>query len=598
MKSFLKQVLAVIVGLTIFQIIAFIITIVFIVALVGSVKSLDESSFSGNQKVEVKQNSVLWMDLAFDISERNAMQQFDFTDVSGIPTENLGLQNIIKSIQYAKNDEKIKGIYMDLSFLTAGYASVDAIRRTLEDFKESGKFVIGYGEVITQKAYYLASVADKVYVNPKGFIELRGIGTRLTFFNKLLSEKLNADVQVFKVGTFKSAIEPFIRDDISEANREQLEFLLGGIKEDFISNISTSRNIPENDFNQILNDLKVRSAEDAVNNNIADAAIYYDEVLDILVEKTDADDYESLETISLAKYSKSITEDKKITKNKVAVVYAEGSIVDGNGQLDNIGSKKFAKVFRDIRTDDDVKAVVLRINSPGGSALASEVMWRELELLKGEKPLVVSMGDVAASGGYYIACNAHKIFAEENTVTGSIGVFGLIPNLEKFFDEKLGITFDDVKLNDHATFDGVTKGLDEYEAMVIQKGVNDVYESFTGRVAEGRDMDIEAVKKVAEGRVWTGEQAKEIGLVDELGDLQDALSHALSLAELEEEYRIVDYPKIKSPFEAFFQSFSGVKSSLLKIFIGEDYKYIEQINELKEMQNGVQAKMPYILEIN
>lgn len=597
MKSFFKQVLAVIVGLTIFQLIAFIITIVFIIALVGSVKSLDESSFSSKQKTDVKENSVLWMDLSYDIPERNAMPQFDFTDISGMPSERLGLQNIVKAIQHAKEDDKIKGIYMDLSILPAGYASVDAIRRALEDFKESGKFIIGYGEVITQKAYYLASVATEVYVNPKGFIELRGIGSRLTFFNKLLSEKLNADVQVFKVGTFKSAIEPFVRNDISDANREQLEFLLGGIKEDFINNIATSRNISPDEFNAILNELKVRSAEDAVNYNIADGAIYYDEVLDILMTNTDAKDIDDLNTIKLASYSKSILEDKKITKNKVAVVYADGSIVDGNGKLDNIGSKRFAKIFRELRNDDNIKAVVLRVNSPGGSALASEVMWRELELLKAEKPLVVSMGDVAASGGYYIACNSHRIFAEENTVTGSIGVFGLIPNMENFFNEKLGITFDDVKLNDHATFDGVTKGLDEYEAMVIQKGVDEVYESFTGRVAEGREMDIEAVKKVAEGRVWTGEQAKEIGLVDELGDLQDALAHALELAELEE-YRIVDYPKMKSPFEAFFQSFSGAKISLLKIFLGEEYKYIEQINELKEMQHGVQAKMPFMLEIN
>lgn len=597
MKSFFKQVLAVIVGLTIFQLIAFIITVVFIMALVGSIKSLDESSFSSKQKVDVKENSVLWMDLSYEISDRNSMPKLNFSDFSGMPSENLGLQNIIKAIQHAKEDDKIKGIYMDLSVLPAGYASVDAIRRALEDFKESGKFLIGYGEVITQKAYYLASVANEIYVNPKGYIELRGIGSRLTFFNKLLSEKLDADVQVFKVGTFKSAIEPFTRNDISDANREQLEFLLGGIKEDFIANISASRNISANDLNDVLNGLKVRSAEDAVNYKIADAAIYYDEVLDLLLEKTGADDYESIESISLANYFKSIVEDKKITKNKVAVVYAEGSIVDGKGQLDNIGSKRFAKIFREIRNDDDVKAVVLRINSPGGSALASEVMWRELELLKGEKPLVVSMGDVAASGGYYMACNAHKIFAEENTVTGSIGVFGLIPNMEKFFEDKLGITFDDVKLNDHATFDGVTKGLDEYEAMVIQKGVDDVYESFTGRVADGRNMEIDAVKKVAEGRVWTGEQAKEIGLVDELGDLQDALEHALSLSELDE-YRIVDYPKMKSPFEAFFQSFSGVRATFLKIFIGDEYKYIEQLNELKEMQNGVQAKMPYILEIN
>lgn len=596
MKSFFKQVLAVIVGLTVFQLISFIMTIFLFLAIAGAIKSMGDSGF-GKQKVKVEDNSVLWLDLSYEIPERDGMPGFSLDFSSFSSGEVTGLQSIIKSIENAKTDSKIKGIYMDLSTMPNGYATTDAIRRALEDFKSEGKFIVAYGEMIGQKAYYLASVATEIYVNPKGIVELRGIGSRLTFFHKLLSEKLEADVRVFKVGTFKSAVEPFIREDISESNREQLEFLLGGIKEDFLNNISKSRNISAEEFDAILNELKVTNAQDAVDLGLVDGALYYDEVLDILIAKTGAKDLDDLKYITMGSYSKSFSTKQPSTKNKVAVVFATGDIVDGKGDQNNIGGKRFAKIFRDLRLDEDVKAVVLRINSGGGSALASEIMWRELELTRAVKPVVVSMGDVAASGGYYIACNANRIYAEENTITGSIGVFGLLPNFEKFFSNKLGITFDDVKLNDHATFDGLTKGLDDYEAMVIQKGVEEVYENFTGRVAEGRGMDIDEVKKYAEGRVWTGEQAKQFGLVDELGGLNDAIKHAVELAELKE-YRLSEFPKASSPFEFLFGEMSkDLQSKWMKRELGENYKYLEQLKKLEQLQKGVQARMPFELEI-
>jgi protease IV len=595
MRNFFKQVFAVIVGLTIFQFISLFITVLFFVAFLGAVKSMGEGGFS-RSKIKVEDNSVLWVDLSYSIPERDGMPKFDIFSLSEMK-EQIGLQSIVSAIESARDDKKIKGIYLDLSNMPNGYATIDVVRNALLDFKESGKFIVGYGEVVGQKAYYLASVADELYVNPKGLVELRGIGSRLTFFHKLLSEKLEADVRVFKVGTFKSAVEPFIREDISEANREQLEFVLGGVKADFLRNISESRNISEAEFDAILNELKVTNAQDALDFNLIDGVKYYDEVLSILFEKTGAADIDDFNHIAIEDYAKTVNKKEPVTKNRIAVVYATGDIVDGKGEPDNIGGKRFARIFRNLRNDENVKAIVIRVNSPGGSALASEVMWRELELARAVKPVVVSMGDVAASGGYYIACNANRIFAEENTVTGSIGVFGLLPNFENFFKNKLGITFDDVKLNDHATFDGITKGLDEYEAMVIQRGVEEVYETFTGRVAEGRKMDINEVKKYAEGRVWTGEQAKEIGLVDEIGGLRDAIKHAAELADLKE-YRTSEFPRQMNPFEFLFKGMSeGIESRFVKRQLGVHYRYVEELKALQHMQQGVQARMPYMLEI-
>jgi protease IV len=596
MKSFFKQVLAVIVGLTVFQFISLLFTFIFLFAFIGALKTMGEGGFSKG-KVKVEDNTVLWVDLSYAVPERDGMTEFNIFSLSEMPKEQLGLQTIVKVLEKAKTDSKIKGIYMDLSTMPNGYATVDVIRNALLDFKESGKFIVAYGEVVGQKAYYLASVADEIYINPKGLVELRGIGSRLTFFHRLLTEKLDADVRVFKVGTFKSAVEPFIREDISDANREQLEFLLGGIKADFLRNISNSRDISEAEFDAILNELKVTNAQDAVDFGLIDGVKYYDEVLANLFDKTGAKDIDDFKYIAMSDYAKTIDKKESVTKNKIAVVYAYGDIVDGNGELENIGSKRFAKIFRELRNDENVKAIVIRVNSPGGSALASEVMWREIELAKASKPIVVSMGDVAASGGYYIACNANRIFAEENTITGSIGVFGLLPNFENFFKNKLGITFDDVKLNDHATFDGITKGLDDYEALVIQKGVNEVYEVFTGRVAEGRNMSVDEVKKYAEGRVWTGEQAMAIGLVDEMGGLDDAIKYAVELAELED-YRLSEYPKQISPFEFLLKGFGdNIESKFVKRTLGDNYIYVEQLKSLEQMQKGVQARMPYVLEI-
>lgn len=591
--NFFKQVLATIVGLTIFQIISFIMFFVFIGIIAASFKGSSESSASTET---IEENSLLTLKLNYDIKERDGFPQFDFNDLDGLSKEKAGLQSLLEALKFAETDERIKGIYMDLSLMPNGYATIDVLREALNSFKSTGKFVMAYGEMIDQKSYYLASVADKLYVNPEGYIELRGVGAQLTFFKKLLEEKLEAEVQVFKVGDYKSAVEPFIQAEMSEANREQLTYLLGGIKEDFVNNIADARNISPEDFDEILNSLAALDPKTAAELNILDGTRYFDEVLGELKTNLGIDQEDDIESISLNDYAMATAQVTK-SSHKIAVIYAEGSIVDGKGDEMSIGGEKFAKQIRELRNDEDIEAIVLRVNSPGGSALASEVMWRELELAKAQKPVVVSMGEVAASGGYYIACNSDKIYAEENTITGSIGVFGLIPNLEKFMNNKLGVTFDEVNLNEHASSNGVTNSFTEFEAAVIQKNVDNIYKTFTTRVAEGRGMAIEDVLAVASGRVWTGEQAMERGLVDEIGGLDDAIAHAAELAELED-FRIKEYPEVKSPFEQFISEMGmEVKQSRLKENLGPLFPYFEELQSLYTMNGKVQAKMPMIIEI-
>ena len=591
--SFFKQVLATIVGLTIFQIIAFIMFFVFIGILVSTVKTAGDE-FSGEVKIE--EQSVLVLDLARDISERDGYTDFNFTDMESLPKEKAGLQSIVEAIDFARTDDRVKGIYLKLSLMPNGYATIDVLREAIENFKTSDKFVIAYGEVVDQKSYYLSTVADKVYVNPDGYMEMRGIGARLTFYKALIEEKLEAEVQVFKVGDFKSAVEPFILDKMSNENRAQLEYLLGGIKEDFINNVAADRGFSTEFFDGVLNDLSGLDPVRCAELNLIDGNKYFDEVLLELKEKSGTAEDDDLHAISIDDYSRA-TASIASSSNKIAVIYAEGDIVDGNGDETNIGGEKFAKVIRKLRNDDDIDAIVLRVNSPGGSALASGVMWRELELAKAVKPVVVSMGDLAASGGYYIACNADKIFAEENTITGSIGVFGLVPNLEKFLKNKIGISFDDVKLNDHATSNGVTNKLSEFEVAVIQGNVEKAYETFTSRVAEGRGMALADVLAVAGGRVWTGQQAKEKGLVDEIGGLDDAIAYAAELAELSN-YRIKEYPAVKSPFQLFFSDLGlESKNSILKEEFGMLYPYFQELKDLQKMQGKVQARIPYVLDV-
>lgn len=584
MKSFLKQVLAVVVGF-------FVVGALFMFMGIGMIAGL-----STEKSVEVENNSILKLNLAYAIPQKNKTEDLDFSSGSISMGEVVGLEHLIRSIQQAKTDDNIKGIYLELSTMPNSLASIDVLRRALEDFKSEGKFIIAYGEYVAQRAYYLATVADKIYINPEGMVELRGIGTELMFFKKAL-DKLEIDVEVFKVGTFKSAVEPFIRENISDANRKQLEFLLSGLKENFINNIAKDRAIEPARLNEYINDLAFSSVDTGVQLRLIDDALYYDQVEAELKKKVDVAEDEDLEFIKMGKYAQTIKLNNPEVKEKIAVVYAEGDIVSKK-EKGKISSEEYAKIIAKLRKDEKVKAIVLRINSPGGSALASEVIWREIEKAKESKKVVVSMGSLAASGGYYIACNADKIFAEKNTITGSIGVFGLVPNAEKFLSNTMGVTTDQVELNKHATMNGVSNTLDAYEKQIIQKGVDRIYETFTSRVAEGRAMPLDSVKKYAEGRVWTGEQAKDIGFVDEIGDLQKALAYTAELANLTE-YRLREYPEKKTQVEEIMEQFGleQVKQKQLQKELGAMYPYYKQSKDLEQMFNVVQAKMPFGLEV-
>lgn len=509
----------------------------------------------------------------------------------------LGLHDIVSAIEHAKTNDKVKGIYLDLSGAPDGRATASSIREALVDFKSEGKFIVAYSKYYSQGTYYIASLADEVLMNPLGGVDFLGFSAEVPFFKDML-DRLGIKMQVYYAGQFKSATEPFRRYDMSEQNRLQVREYLEGMYSLYLRDISESRNIPVTELRNLANTWALRDAKDAVKYNFVDQLAYDDEVIDNLKERLGLEKDDKLKTISLEAYQAG---NKKKTsykvKDKIAVVYAEGSIVDGQGEEGSIGGDKYASIIRKIREDEKFKALVLRVDSPGGSGLASDIMWRELTLAKEQGlPVIVSMGDLAASGGYYIACMADSIFAQPNTITGSIGVFGMIPSLQNMMDEKIGIKFDSVKTGPFSH--GITPVFDitEEEGQVIQQSVEDFYDIFLTRVAEGRNMTKGAVHEVAQGRVWTGEKAAKIGLVDALGDLNDAIAVAADKAGLDE-YRISEYPKIKDPLQKYIDKFMGSEDQvkvMLETEISEYFPYFHYIKELKEMK-GVQARLPFVL---
>jgi protease-4 len=544
----------------------------------------------------VTSNSIIHISLNTPIIERsskNPLDNFDFGDFES--NKPLGLNDILEALKRAKTDENIKGIYLDLNSLQAGFATIEEIRGALLDFKTSGKFIIAYSEVYTQGAYYLASVADKVYLNPEGILEFKGLGTELTFFKGTL-DKLEIEAQVIKVGTYKSAVEPFILTQMSEANRKQVTSFLGSMYDHFLNKISASRKIPKDSLFAIANQLKVQQAADAVKYKLADGLRYKDQVLDELKSKSGIEKDKDLKSVTLPDYIKNNSNEKGDFDNRIAIVYAYGEITGGEGNDETIGSERISRAIRKARTDKKVKALVLRVNSPGGSALASDVIWREVLLTKKVKPVIVSMGDLAASGGYYIACAADSIFAQPNTITGSIGVFGIIPNMQKFFNNKLGITFDRVKTGEFADLGSVSRPLTDAERMIIQNEVNRIYNSFTKRVADGRKKEQSYINEIGQGRVWSGSEALKIGLVDRLGNINDAIKSAAKKANIKD-YKIVEYPAQKDPFESLFNnSEDKVKDYFAKKELGEQYHYYQQLKTAMSF-TGIQTRMPYTFNV-
>ncbi len=582
MKQFLKFTLATIFGLFLF-------TVISILMVVGI------ASAAGKEKVaKVEPNSVLKLDLNYSIPEKSNDNPFAGLDMfNTTPKKAVGLTEIRASIKKAKEDANIKGIYLEMGINDNGYATLEAIRQALIDFKKSGKFVYAYGEVVSQKSYYLATAADKIFVNPNGGLELKGFGREIMYF-KGMFDKLGIEVQDFHCGSYKSAIEPFLRENMTDANREQLSYIYSDVYSTFLNRIAGDRKMDTATLNNIVNNLMAESPEKSKELNLVDEILYYDEVVDKMKTKLGVDKKKEVEVVGLEKYASTLDKNLEI-ESKIAVVYAQGSIVDGEGNDDEIGGEKFAKIFSKLRKDDKVKAIVLRINSGGGSALASDIMWREIVLTKKEKPVVVSFGDVAASGGYYIAAPGDRIFAQPNTITGSIGVFGLLPNAQKMFKDKLGITFDEVEVTKHGVLGGLTKPLDEEEKAVAQRNVERTYAEFKSRVANGRNKTTDYIETIAQGRVWTGNQAIANGLVDELGGLDEAIAYAAKKANLKEkDYRLKAYPEEKSFGEKIAESFKEAKAQMVREQLGEQYEVYKTLEWLKKSR-GVQARMVYDL---
>lgn len=588
MKQFFKFVLATVVGI----IISSIIILIVFVGIIGSLIS------SAENEVTVDANSILTIDFKGPIEERSPKNPLAELGILGFDKDkSIGLNDILANIKKAKTDDNIKGIFLNQSYLESGQATTEEIRNALIDFKKTGKFVIAYAEVYTQSFYYLASVADKVYLNPNGYFELSGFNSEVTFFKGAL-DKLGIEAQIIKVGTYKSAVEPFFLTEMSPANKLQVSSYLNSMYNHFLSGISKSRSINRDSLYSYADKLKIQYPEDALKLKLVDGLKYKDEVLNELKKRTDVDLDDDINSVSIIDYTHSSSNnsddaEESSSRNRIAMIYANGEIISGEGDNQTIGSEKISKALRKARLDNKVKAIVLRVNSPGGSSLASDVIWREVALTKKVKPIIVSMGDVAASGGYYISCAADSIFAQPNTITGSIGIFAVLPNMQKFFNDKLGVTFDNVKTGQYADLGDISRPLTPAERGILQNQVNHGYNIFTKVVADGRKKTQPYIDSIGQGRVWTGEQALKIGLVDRLGNIDDAVKSAAKMAKLKN-YKLVSYPEQESMFGQIGSGFSAkVKESMLKSELGDNYTYYEQVNSLKSMMRVPQARLPF-----
>lgn len=583
MRSFFKYTLATIFGIFLFGLLSLLI-------LMGI------GAAAGGDKVEVKENSVLRIKIDKPVAEREEENPFEELNFPGNDGGKIGLKELKESITRAKDDAKIKGIFLDGGMGRMGYAKNEELKAALEEFKKSGKFIYAYGEYFSESSYYTASLADSIFLNPEGLLEFNGISTDMMYFKGTL-DKLEVKPEVFRVGDFKSAVEPFIRENMSDAARLQANSFLNSINNYNIEQVAKSRAQDVAQVKLTSDSMKVRNAEDAVRYGLISRLAYYDEVLSSIRKKLGIESDKDINFIGFKKYHKAEKEEKDASDNKIAVVVAEGEIESGKGENDNIGSDKVCETLRKLRKDKKVKAVVMRINSPGGSALASDVMWREIQLLRKEKPVIASMSDVAASGGYYMSMGCDKIVAHPTTITGSIGVFGLLFNTRDMFKNKLGITFDGVKTGVFSDIGNGTRPFTDAERRIIQHEVDKIYETFTNKAAQGRKMNVEDLKKVASGRVWSGTEAHKIGLVDELGGLDKAVELAAKQAKLGKDYRLRYYPAQKNFFEQIMEQISGkgAETRILQAELGDMYPVVKQFRQLKNWQ-GIQARLPFVME--
>lgn len=586
MKSFFKTFFASFLG-------SAVLLLVVVIFIFGSLIASIASSSEAN--VTLKPKTVLYMNLNYDIPERtnsNSLEMYFNVD----KIDMAGMNDILNNIDAAATDPNIEGIFLDLSTIGTSSANIEEIRNRLISFKESGKFIISYGEAYTQSAYYLASVSDKIYMLPDGVLDIHGISSQSMFYKHLL-EKLDIEMQIIRPANnkFKSAVEPYFLDEMSDANREQTSVYLNSMWNTICNDISASRNIKVETINKLADDMTLMfDTKAAVDNGFIDELIYKDELLAKLHELTNTPDNKKLNIIKNTQYAK-VRPEMMTGEDNIAIVYASGQIIDGKGDENEIGSTTLSAALRKARTDKKVKAIVMRVNSPGGSAVASEVIRREVELAAKEKPVIVSMGNYAASGGYWISSTADYIFADPNTLTGSIGVFGTIPNLKGFLNDKIGLTFDEVKTNKNSDFGSLSKPLTPYQMTMMQKHVTETYDNFITLVSETRGLRKTFVDSIAQGRVWSGTDALEIGLVDELGGIDKAIAYAADKAGLTS-YSIKEFPKQEDPLENLFKTETQeyYTKAVMKNNLGSSYKYLEAIENISRIE-GIQALMPMVV---
>lgn len=584
--NFLKRVLATVVGIIVFLTICF-----FGLIVLGMLFGADP-----NETVNVKPNTVLELRLDFPIKDYAGKIEFEEYPFLNEDEKN-GLFNLIDAINYAATDDKIKGISIDNNFIDAGISQTKALRGALLRFKESGKFIVSYADIYTQKDYYLSSVADTIYINPVGVMEFKGLYSERLYF-KDFQEKTGFKMEVIRLGKYKSAVEPFLDNKMSDNNREQISAYLNSLWNEMKSDISASRGISEERLNTIADSLLARNPQMAKDAKLIDKVGYYDEYMNGIKEAVGISIDAELPTVTIRDYARFVANKiNKYNKSKIAVIYAEGDIIYGEGDEDAIGQGTMSKSLVEAREDDKVKAVVLRINSPGGSALASELIWREIALTKQVKPVIVSMGDFAASGGYYMACNGNQIIAEPTTITGSIGVFGVLPNGKQLADN-LGINAEQVTTNANAITYSFFEPLNTTQREFLKEGIFDIYELFKTRVAQGREMTMEEVEAIAQGRVWTGADALNIGLVDELGGLDVALQRAAEAAGIQN-YQIKELPVFRKNLDEMLEKFGLIKTkeTILKEELGEEnYKALKEIKSMSD-KKGVQLLFPFSTDI-
>lgn len=588
MKNFLIYTLATITGIILASIIFFLI-------MIGSLSAMVAA---GDKKVSISENSILVLKTNVQIPDRSDPNPFAGLDILNMTiTPATGLNDILNNLEKAAADPKIKGILIDNGIMPSGWATMEEIRNGLKKFKESGKFVIAYSDyALEQQGYYLSSAADRIFINPSSTVDFKGLAGEVMFYKKAL-EKIGMEVQIIRHGKFKGAVEPFMLDKLSDENREQIKDYVGSIWNHTVKMMAESRGMTEERINELADKLMGTVSTDALEAGLVDGLLFRDELDDTLKVLSGLSTDDKINFVSMSKYTK-VPDPKKVltVKSRISVIYASGSIVMGKGNTTNIGGNNYSEIIRKERLDSTVKAIVLRVNSPGGSAIASDMIWRELELAAKVKPVVISMGNYAASGGYYISCPGTKIYANPTTISGSIGVFGLFPNAGKLLEQKIGINTETVRTNENSDFPSIYRPMRVYEKEVMQKSIEKIYSDFVTKVASGRDMKFESVDSIGQGRVWSGTSSLKIGLVDEIGGLKDAIKGAAELAKTET-YSIRELPVAEDPYTMLLNQLSGeVKMKLLKKELGETFTFYRELLEIRDM-TGIQARLPYFIEI-